>query len=207
MRRGSRARILSEKEAWPLPINSPDSSRPSCGPPRSPRPPRTVFQLGKRRRHRPLTLFYKKYNLANAPKGTGGRLSPPPPRWRSPALAGRELTWRCQVPAAGTLGGRGGGAQRPAVKVRGGLWGRAEWAPGGKQTLNFQLGLDLPGGVWRVCKGAAEAFSAFDGVDQGGWVGGGSGVPEDLPGGSQQDTKESVGLAEGRVQSRPPGLS
>lgn len=54
----------------------------------------------------------------------------------------------------------------PAVKVTGGLWGCAEGAPGGTQTLNFHLGLDPPGGVWPVCKGAAEAFSAFGRVRQ-----------------------------------------
>lgn len=109
------------------------------------------------------------HNLTNAPSGAGGLLSPPPPRRRSRAREGRELTRRCQVPVAGTPGGEAAALKGLAVKVTGGLWGRAEWAPGGKQTLNFQLGLDLPGGVWPVCKGAAEAFNAFGWVSKGGW--------------------------------------
>lgn len=80
----------------------------------------------------------------------------------------RELT-RFQVPAARTPGGAAAALKGPAVKVIGGPWGCAEWAPGGKQTLNFQLGLDLPGGVWAVCKGAAEAFSGFGWVRKGSW--------------------------------------
>lgn len=107
-----------------------------------------------------------KQNLTNAASGAGGRLSPPPsgcgPGARAGAVADTEVpSPRGQNPrgAAAALKGR-------AVKVTGGLWGRAEWAPGDKQALNFQLGLDLPGGVWPVCKGADEAFSAF------GWVGG-----------------------------------
>lgn len=101
------------------------------------------------------------YNFINGPSGAGGCLSPPPPRHGSEPGRGRELTRRFQVPGAGTPGGAAAALKGQAVKVTGGLWGRAEWAPGGKQTLNFQLGLDLPGGVWPVCKGAAEAFSTF----------------------------------------------
>lgn len=81
----------------------------------------------------------------------------------------RELTLRCQVPVARTPGGAAAVLKGPAVKVAGSLWSRVEWAPGGKQTLNFQLGLDLPGGVWRVCKGAAEALRAFGWVNKGTW--------------------------------------
>ena len=93
------------------------------------------------------------HNLTNAPSGAGGLLLPPPPSRLSGAPAPRAQTRRC--PPAGTPAALLKGL---AVKVKGGLWGRSEWAPGGKQTLNFQLGLDLPGGVWPVCKGAAEAF-------------------------------------------------
>lgn len=89
------------------------------------------------------------------PSGAGGLLSPPPPSRLPEAPAPRALTRRCQVPVAGTPAAELKGL---AVKVISGLWGRSEWAPGGKQTLNFQLGLDLPGGVWPVCKGAIEAF-------------------------------------------------
>lgn len=69
---------------------------------------------------------------------------------------------------AGTPGGGSATLKGQAVKVTGGLRGCAEWDPGGKQTLNFQLGLDLPGNVWRVCKGAAEAFRPFGWVSKGG---------------------------------------
>lgn len=81
------------------------------------------------------------------------RVGPSRPLPPEPEL-GRELTPRCQVPVAGTPGGGSASLKGQAVKVTGGLRGCAEWDPGGKQTLNFQLGLDLPGGVWRVCKGA-----------------------------------------------------
>ena len=90
-----------------------------------------------------------------AQAGRVGFSRPPPPSRLPGAPAPRALTRRCQVPMAGTPAAALKGL---AVKDIGGLWGRSERAPGGKQTLNFQLGLDLPGGVWPVCKGAAEAF-------------------------------------------------
>lgn len=106
----------------------------------------------------------------------------------------RELTPRCQVPVARTPGGAAAVLKGPAVKVAGSLWGRVEWAPGGKQTLNFQLGLDLPGGVWPVCKGAAETCAHLAGLVKGPGGAGRLRGPEGLPGGSQQDTKESLRL-------------
>lgn len=101
--------------------------------------------------------------------GLRGASRPLPLGQRPEPGRGRELTGRFQVPVAGTPGGAAAALKGPAIKVIGGLWGRAEWAPGGKQTLNFQLGLDLPGGVWAVCKGAAEAFREFGWVRKGSW--------------------------------------
>lgn len=114
--------------------------------------------------------FVKKIRtFTNAPSKASGSSRPLPLAGGPSPGQGRELTRRFQVPVAGTPAGAAAALKGPAVKVLGGLWGRAEWAPGGKQTLNFQLGLDLPGGVWAVCKGAAEAFRAFGWVPKGSW--------------------------------------
>lgn len=141
-----------------------------------------------------LLLYNKiKQNVTQVPKWSGwARLAPSLPSQSK----GRELTRRCQVPTAGTPGGGSATLKGQAVKVTGGLRGCAEWGPGGKQTLNFQLGLDLPGSVWRVCKGADEAFRAFGWVSKRG-SGGSRLLPVGLTGGFQRNTKASVNLEKG----------
>lgn len=98
----------------------------------------------------------------------GGRASLAPfPSRAGRAQAGADTD--VLSPPARTPGDAASALKGPVVKFTGGLWGCAEWALGGKQILNFQLGLDLRGGVWPVCKVAAEAFRPFGWVSKGGW--------------------------------------
>lgn len=145
-----------------------------------------------------------KHNLTNATSGAGGCLSPPPPGWRAVEPGRRrELTPKRQVPVARTPGGAAAVLKGPAVKVTGSLNGLPEV----NRLLTFNLALtflEVSGGYvkeqLRLC---AHLAGLVKGPGDGGRLRG----PEGLPGGSQQDTKESLRLQEPLAQPRQAGRS